>query len=237
MTKKIRVAVLDDHQGIIDGYLHRLTCEPDIEVVATALFGDALEAILAQHPVDVLLLDVHVPTSSNNPSPYPILFLIPKLLHTYPSLSVLVVSMYNQRTLIRSIMDAGASGYVLKDDQAIIKELASVIRTIAEGGIYLSQLAHQQLLKCQGSDLTQPLTARQLEALSLCAAYPDASSADLAHMMNIESSSIRNLLSGTYLKLNVRTRAAAVVKARQMELLTPDVLSVDVRKYGGENTG
>ncbi len=224
MVDKIRVAILDDHQGIIDGYLYRLSGVPDIEVAATALFGEDLEQMLAAHPINVLLLDVNVPSSRQNPNPYPILYQIPKLLQAYTNLSILVISMHAQQTLINAIMEAGASGYILKDDQSSIRELASVIRTVAGGGVHLSQLAYQQLLKRRTGELGQPLSARQLEALSLCAANPDANTSELAKMMDIANSSMRNLLSGSYLKLKVRTRAAAVSKARQMGLISPNVL-------------
>jgi DNA-binding NarL/FixJ family response regulator len=223
MSPKIRVAILDDHQGIIDGYQYRLSGATDIEVVATALYGEELEPILSRKPVDVLLLDVHVPTSASNPNPYPILFQIPKLLQIYPDLSVLVISMHAQRTLISAIMESGASGYILKDDQASIRELASIVRMVANGGVHLSPLAYQQLLKRHTGELGQPLTPRQLEALSLCAAHPGASTAELAKKMNIAHSTMRNLLSGGYLKLKVRTRAEAVARARQMGLITPEV--------------
>jgi len=230
MTKKIQVVILEDHQGIIDGYYFRLNNVEDIEVIATIGYGEELEPVLAQHPVDLLLLDVSVPTSPENRNPYPILFVIPKLLKLYPNLTVLVVTMHNQRTLIRAILEAGATGYVLKDDQASIKELPSIIRMMVGGGIHLSQSAYQLVMKPQGSNLDQPLNARQLEALSLCAAYPDASTAELADRMNIEGSTLRNLLSGAYLKLGVRTRAAAIAKARQMELISPERSSVDIQK-------
>jgi DNA-binding NarL/FixJ family response regulator len=230
MKEKIQVVILDDHQGIIDGYHFRLNNVEDIEVIATIGYGEELEPVLAQHPVDLLLLDVSVPTSPENRNPYPILFVIPKLLKLYPNLTVLVITMHNQRTLIRAILEAGATGYVLKDDQTSIKELPSIIRMMVGGGIHLSQSAYQLVMKPQGSNLDQPLNARQLEALSLCAAYPDASTAELADRMNIESSTLRNLLSGAYLKLGVRTRAAAIAKARQMELITPEGSSVDIQK-------
>jgi two-component system nitrate/nitrite response regulator NarL len=223
MAGKTKIAILDDHQGIIDGYLYRLGGESDIEVVATALYGDELEPMLAAHPVDVLILDVSVASSKENSNPFPILHQIPRLLQTYTSLSILVISMHAQQTLINAIMEAGASGYILKDDQASIRELASVIRTIAGGGVHLSQLAYQQLLKRHTGELGQPLSNRQLQALSLCAANPDANTSELAKMMDIAHSSMRNLLSGSYLKLKVRTRAAAVLKARQMGLISPDV--------------
>ena len=230
MTKKIQVVILEDHQGIIDGYYFRLNNVEDIEVIATIGYGEELEPVLAQHPVDLLLLDVSVPTSPENRNPYPILFVIPKLLKLYPNLTVLVVTMHNQRTLIRAILEAGATGYVLKDDQASIKELPSIIRMMVGGGIHLSQSAYQLVMNPQGSNLHQPLNARQLEALSLCAAYPDASTAELADRMNIEGSTLRNLLSGAYLKLGTRTRAAAIAKARQMDLISPERSSVDIQK-------
>jgi len=234
MMEKIRVIILDDHQGIVDGYMFRLSSAPDIEVVATASYGEDLEPTLAQHATDVLLLDVQVPTSLENRSPYPILHLIPKLLQRHPGLSILVISMYSQRTLIQAVMEAGASGYVLKDDQSSIFELAAVIRMVANGGIHLSQAAFQQLRNRQDGELEQPLSSRQLEALSLCAAYPGASTAELAEKMHIASSSLRNLLSGAYLKLDVRTRPAAVAKARQIGLLSPDVSSLDLHSMGGK---
>jgi two-component system, NarL family, nitrate/nitrite response regulator NarL len=234
MTDKIQVAILDDHQGIIDGYHFRLNNVPDIEVVATIGYGEELEPMLAQHPVDLLLLDVSVPISPENRNPYPILFLIPKLLKEYPNLTVLVVTMHAQRTLIKAVLEAGATGYVFKDDQTSIKELPSIIRMMVGGGIHLSQSAYQLAMKSPSSDLDKPLNARQLEALSICAAYPDASTAELAGFMNIEGSTLRNLLSGAYLKLGVRTRAAAIARARQMELITQESPSVDIQKLDSE---
>jgi two-component system nitrate/nitrite response regulator NarL len=218
----IRIAILDDHQGIVDGYLYRLSNATDIEVVFTLSYGEVLEPMLAQTPVDVLLLDVSVPTGPQNANPYPILHLIPKLLQTYPKLEILVISMYSHRALINSIMDAGASGFILKDDQFAIRELAAIIRIVAHGGIHLSPKAHQELMKRSTVNLSQPLSNRQTEAISLCAAYPEADTAQLAQQMGVANSTVRNLLSGAYLKLNVRNRAAAVAKARQMGLIAPE---------------
>lgn len=237
MRSKIRVAILDDHQGIIDGYLFRLSAATDIEVVATVTYGEALEAMLAEHPADLLLLDVQVPTSPENKNSYPILFVIPKLLKLYPDLVVLVVSMHAQRTLINAVMESGASGYILKDDQTSIRELPSIIRLVVEGGVHLSQGASQIWMKSPTSDLDQSLNPRQLEALSLSAAYPNDSTAQLANRMNIEGSTLRNLLSGAYLKLGVRTRAAAIAKARQLELITPDVAPVTIHTLDSGTDG
>jgi two-component system nitrate/nitrite response regulator NarL len=219
MCDKIRVAILDDHQSIIDGYLYRLSGTQEIEVVATATFGEELEPMLNNHGVDVLLLDVLVPTSATNPNPYPILHLIPRLLQTYPDLVILVLSMHAQRALIRAVVEAGASGYLLKDDQSSIEELGSIIRSVASGGIHFSQQAHQQLFRSNAEEDT--LTPRQREALSLAAAYPNLTSSQLADRLGIAQSTVRNLLSNAYLRLGVRNRSAAITKARRMGLITP----------------
>jgi len=219
MNEKIRVSILDDHQSIIDGYYFRLSQNPKFEVVSSALYGEELEPLLAGHSVDILLLDVTVPTSKENANPYPILHLIPKLLERYPTLYILVISMHNTPSLIKAVMEAGASGYILKDDTSTLRELPNVLLTIMGGGIYLSQHAYQQIYKRVPKDVT--LTTRQLEVLSLCAAYPDASTAELAKRLGVAHSTVRNLLSGAYIRLNVHNRAAAIAKAYKMGLLVP----------------
>jgi DNA-binding NarL/FixJ family response regulator len=221
MAEKIRVTILDDHQNIIDGYMFRLGAAPQIEVVATISFGEELEPTIAEHPTDVLLLDVNVPTSPENPNSYPILHVIPKLLEIYSELKILVISMHAERGLIRAVMDAGASGYILKDDQATARDLGNVVISVAGGGIYFSQLAHQLYAKHLSNEGMENLPPRQLEALSLSTAYPDSSTAELAKRMSVSNSTVRNLLSGAYLKLGVSNRSGAIAKARQLGLITP----------------
>jgi DNA-binding NarL/FixJ family response regulator len=220
MTEKTRVTILDDHQSIIDGYVFRLSANPQIEIAATINFGEELEPALAAHPTDVLLLDVNVPASADNPNQYPILHAIPKLLQTYAGLSILVISMYAERGLIRAVMEAGASGYILKDDQATARDLASVVLSVAGGGIYFSQKAHE-IYSNHLSKEAMLLSTRQLEALSLCGAYPNFTTAELAVRMSVSNSTVRNLLSAAYLKLKVNNRAAAIARAQQMGLIAP----------------
>ena len=222
MKKKCYVTILDDHQSIIDGYVYRLSGTPDIEVSATISYGEELEPTLDAYPTDVLLLDISVPASAENPNAYPILHVIPNLLQKHPELNILVISMYAERGLIHAVMEAGASGYILKDDQATIRDLGNVVQSVANGGIYFSKKAHRLLFKQEEIPDGKRLSPRQLEALSLCAAYPDWTSAHLADKMAVSHSTVRNLLSGAYLRLGVSNRAAAVAKARQLGLITPD---------------
>lgn len=221
MKGKISVTILDDHQGIIDGYLYRLSQADDIRVMNTLMYGDELEPALEQNPVDVLILDVQVPTSATNTNPYPILYLIPRLLEHYPKMAVLVISMHKERVLVRKVMEAGSSGYILKDDRAAIVDLPSIIRTVHNGGIYLSQPVARLLLKSRnGDEMDSLLTPRQVEVLSLCAAYPETTTEQLAERLSIANSTLRNLLSGAYLRLGVPNRAAAIARARELGLIS-----------------
>jgi DNA-binding NarL/FixJ family response regulator len=220
MMKPVRVSILDDHQTILDGYQFRLVNSERVEIAATLRFGSEINAAVENHPTDVLILDINVPTSQDNPNPYPVLHVIPSLLQRYPNLAILVISMHNDRSLIRAVMEAGASGYILKDDQSMLVDLENVIISIAAGGISLSREIGNILIQTNMDD-DVPLSQRQLEVLSLGLAYPDDTTADLAQKMSVANSTVRNLLSGAYIKLGVRTRTAAIAKARNLGLITP----------------
>ena len=229
MSGKIRVAILDDHAATAEGYRARLAQELDFEVVQVLHFGEDLEPFLRRYPVDVLLLDIEVKASLENPAQYSTVYLVPRLLDNFPDLSVLVISMHGGRAMIETVMDAGAGGYLLKDDLESFQELPSILRTIAAGGMYLSPLANKRWRKRRTGELREMALSRsQLEALSLCAAYPNARLPELAEKMHVANSTIRVTLSGAYRKLGVNTRQAAVAKARQLGILPPDVHSLDL---------
>ncbi|MFZ1753327.1 MAG: response regulator transcription factor [Caldilineaceae bacterium] len=223
MGKKIRVAILEDHPSVVDGYRYRLEPATDIEIVEVLTYGKELAPFFAQaKPIDVLLLDVNVPTSATNRNPYPIHQMVPKLRSLYPGLQILVISMYKQRSVIKAVMQSGASGYILKDDRQSLAELGSVIRTVAGGGVYFSKEAHEQIADKEVDGTL--LSPRQLEVISLYAAYPDSTSAEIGKMMGLADATVRNLLSAAYLKLGVRGRTAAIARAKELGILA----SVDV---------
>ncbi len=230
MSEKIRVTILDDHQSIVDGYRFRLGTSHRVQVVEAIGYGDELEPTLEKYPTDVLLLDIGVPASADNPNPYPILYVIPNLLQKYPNLVILVISMHAERSIIRAVMEAGSSGYILKDDQTTLRDLENVVISVASGGIHLSRQANDVLLRHAPGETELLLSRRQRESLSLCLAYPNSTTAELARKMSISNSTIRNLLSGAYIKLGVRTRIAAVTKARQLGLITPEPVTTPLAK-------
>lgn len=232
MSEKIKVMILDDHQSIVDGYRFRLGNSQRVQVMAAIGYGDELEPTLQKIPTDVLLLDIGVPTSAENSNPYPILHVIPKVLQSYPNLVILVISMHAERSMIRAVMEAGSNGYILKDDQTTLRDLENVVISVASGGIHLSRQAHDLLMRASPGESESILSKRQREALSLCLAYPNNTTAELAKKMSISNSTIRNLLSGAYIKLGVQTRIAAVTKARQMGLITPEPVTMQAPKAG-----
>ena len=231
MYPKIHVAILDDHQTIIDGYTYRLCKDPGIQIVSTALYGEELESMVANNPVDVLLLDVSVPNSSQDPNSYPILHTIPTLLKKYPGLNILVISIFTQRALIEALVDAGISGYIFKNDQPSIQQLDKVVRIIAGGGIYFSEGASWEP---QTEKPGKILTTRQLEALSLCASNPDGDSVFLANQLGVTGSTLRNLLSNSYFRLGVRTRAAAIAKAHKLGIIPVEPEPEQVKGKAGQ---
>jgi len=218
MTGTIKVAIIDDHQSIIDGYVLRLESKPEVEVVAFGLNGEDLQQILSSQPVDVLLLDLSIPSSTQDHNPYPIFHELPALLRKHPDLKIIVISMFTQLSLVKAMFDIGISAYIFKDDHVSIQLLSNVVKTVAEGGVYLSQGAYP------GASIAPPeqiLTPRQLEAISLCMAYPNLTTIALAALLNVSTSTCRNLLSGAYQRLGVQTRAAAIAEAQRLGIL-PD---------------
>jgi two-component system, NarL family, nitrate/nitrite response regulator NarL len=217
MPNVINVAILEDHQSTIDGYQLRLSEHPGTQVVANCLFSEGLDDMLENNPVDVLILDINVPISKENRNIQPIHQLIIDLKNKFPELTILVISMHAQRTMIKTILEAGTSGYILKDDYDSIRNLGKIVETLVDGGTYMSKRVRDIFFNGHLDDLN--LTQRELEVLSMCAAYPDDSTSDLADRMEIANSTVRNFLHKIYIKLQVHGRAAAILKAQEIGLL------------------
>jgi two-component system capsular synthesis response regulator RcsB len=220
MMRNIHVAILEDHQGIIDGYTLRLSSVPEIKIVGQAFSGAALFELLRKEVADVLILDLHVPTSEENDEPMPVLHVVPELLKKYPMLAILVITMLEDAALIRALVEIGIQGYIVKDDRESIQQLGRIVSMVANGGVFFSQSAYRLLRRGSEAGQEQFLTLRQMEALSLCAAFPDSSTMELAKQMSISGSTFRNLLSEAYKRLGVQTRMGAILKARELGILT-----------------
>ncbi len=131
-----------------------------------------------------------------------------------------MISMYVQPALIQAVMDAGTSGYLLKDDVEAIQQFDKIIETITEQEVYYSPRTLEVLKTGQQNEVT--LTRSEQEALFLMAAHPNATTAELAQQMSMAASTFRNHQSAAYLKLGVSNRSAAIERARQVGLLPRD---------------
>lgn len=216
MASGIRVAILDSHPANLEKYVQCLKGASQIEVVGTALTATDFERIIDSEPVDVALVDALVPIAADNPHPYQILQHIPKLLRTKTGLSILVVAMVLDRVLIQSVLDVGASGYLLKDDRVAFAKLGSIVKSIAEGGIFMSLQATQLLQDSFTEKLTPRLSPLQCEVLALADAHPGWGRRDLANYLNLVPAAVQAELTAACLQLEAQDLPTALSKAHQL---------------------
>jgi DNA-binding NarL/FixJ family response regulator len=214
----INVSILEDHQGNIDGYLFRLRDEPSLKITGIARYAIELEPMLAANPTDILIMDLEVPISRSNSELFPILQVIPKLVKKYPAMNILVISMHTQVVLIEKLVGLGVGGYIFKDDHEAIQHLSTILLVLKSGGAYFSQGAYTKLRTHKNMATTSLLTPAQLEALTLCATFPNSITSELAKHMNVSNSTFRNTLSHAYERLGVHSRRAAIAYVQKLEL-------------------
>ena len=96
----IKIIILEDHPMTRDGYINKLKQATDLEIGYALAYGNDLEPTLSIYPADVLLLDLQVPTNEQNINPFPIWHTLSRIVEQYPSLAILVISMFNSPALI-----------------------------------------------------------------------------------------------------------------------------------------
>ena len=147
--------------------------------------------------------------------------MIPSLLEKYPEIKILVISMHSRPALFKAIKNAGASGYILKHDVDSFNRLDEILLDVYENdSIYYSP---EVMAVLSNQNEIPSLTKRQTEILSLIASQPGISNVELAEMLFVAPSTVRNHLSDIYLKLGVNSRTSAIFKAQQLGLITGGV--------------
>lgn len=191
----IRVLLADD-QALVRGALAALLdLEPDLEVVAEIGRGDELVAAVRQHAADVALVDVQMPGLDG-------IAATAELTREVPGCRVLVVTTFGRPGYLRRAMDAGASGFVVKDTPA--RQLADAVRRVHGGLRVVDPVLAAETLTAG----TTPLSARETEVLR--AARDGGTVADLAGELHLAPGTVRNHLSAAIGKTGARTRAEAV---------------------------
>jgi two-component system, NarL family, response regulator DesR len=195
----IRVLLAED-QGMMRGALATLLdMEDDIEVVAQAATGDQVVAeTLASQP-DVALLDIEMPGRNGLDN-------AADLRDKLPSCRVLILTTFGRPGYLRRAMEAGASGFLIKDGP--VEDLADAIRKVVAG----QQVIDPALAAAALSAGPNPLTERERDVLT--AAADGATVADIAEQLFLSESTVRNYLSSAIGKTGSRNRIEAVRAAR-----------------------
>lgn len=159
----IRLLLVDDHMLVLDGLQARLAMEQHIEIVGTANNGEeALVAARALQP-DVVIMDVSMPVLNGIEAAQ-------RFKAEMPDIRILMLSMHDDREYILSLIQSGASGYVLKDVSS--NELINAIETVHSGNTYFSSGASKALFTQPteaADEALEELSKRELTVLKLLA--------------------------------------------------------------------
>jgi len=159
---KINVLLTDDHQLIIDGLKSLLKDQEDINVSAEANNGREALRILSFLPIDVVLMDIDMPVMNGIET-------LKEIKKQHPVVKVIILSMHNEAGMIKSLIDLGANGYLLKSCSQ--DEVVSAIQKVAAGQSSFSTDVTMALLKpANPEQKTEILTERETEILKLIAA-------------------------------------------------------------------
>ena len=205
----IRVLAVDDHPMVRAGLRAMLAGAAGIEVVAEA--SSAAEAVAAAraHQPDVVLMDLRMPGGDG-------VHATALVLKERPGCRVVIVTTFDNEADIVRALEAGASGYVLKD--AACDELVRAIRAAADGETALAPSVAAKLVTRMLSPVA--LSRREIEVLDLVSV--GRTNAEIGRRLLISEATVKTHLMHIYAKLGVSDRAAAVAEAFNRGLLTPD---------------
>ena len=209
-----RVLVADDHALFRYGLKAMLANAEGFEVVGEAATGEEVVEKVAQTRPDIVLMDIQMPGISGIEATR-------RVLEKYPSIGVVVVTMFEDEDSVFSAMRAGARGYVLKGADA--QEVLKVVGAVAEGEAHFGPEIARRLMAffsapkpAAPSEAFPELTAREAELLDLIAR--GLNNAEIAKRLYVSQKTVRNHVSNIFLKLQVADRAQAIVKAREAGL-------------------
>ncbi|MFI2486069.1 response regulator [Promicromonospora kroppenstedtii] len=205
----IRLVVADDHPVVRAGLLALFGSEPDIEVVADVAGPDEAVAAAERRNPDVVLMDLqfraHATTGADATRRIRALDAAPY---------VLVLTNYDSDADILAAVEAGASGYLLKD--APPHELTAAVRAAAAGESALAPVIATRLLDRMRAPQVS-LSSREIQVLELVAA--GRSNTEVASDLFVSETTVKSHLAHIYSKLDVSSRTAAVSAARRRGIL------------------
>lgn len=193
----LRVIVVDDQQMVRGALATLLSLEDDIDVVAQAGNGrEAVEAIgAAPAPIDVVVMDVEMPDMDG-------ISACEAIRSRFPSVRILMLTTFGRPGYVQRSLDAGASGFMVKD--APSEQLADAVRRVSAGHRVIDPTLAVETLARGAS----PLTDREVDVLRAVA--EGGTIADIAAQLGLGQGTVRNHVSAVMAKTHARTRAEAV---------------------------
>ncbi len=220
--KHIKILVVDDHPIVREGVIRVMSREPDMEVIGEA--GDGMEALTQARRLspNLILMNVHMPGCDG-------IRATASILAEMPRVKVVMLSASNcERDLFHSI-EAGASGYLLKDLPPSV--LVDKTRGLFQGKAPISRLDAARIMRefarrANGEhSRLKDLSQREVEVLQLAA--QGCANQEIAHRLNIALHTVKNHIRNILAKLDVDNRVQAVALAAREGML--DVEEINVR--------
>ena len=212
---RIRVMVVEDDARLRAHFQATLEASAQIELLARADCGAAALTALAEFTPDVLLVDLGLPDMSG-------LEVIRACARLHPHCDIMVISVFGDERHVLQSIEAGATGYLLKD--ALPDDLIAQIRSIHAGGSPISPVIARQLLNRNkqahdtgGEPLAEPLSERERDVLELVA--KGYTFVEIAGLLQVSPHTVMTYVKRTYRKLHVGSKTEAVYEARKMGLL------------------
>jgi DNA-binding NarL/FixJ family response regulator len=207
----MKVIICDDQAIVRDGLTMLLKLEPDIEVVGTAEDGAAVVEMVAKEKPDLVLMDLKMPIMNGVEATR-------QIRAKYLGVKILVLTTYDDDEWVFDAIQAGASGYLLKDTPR--DEVIKAVKGTVSGKTYVDPSVAGKVLEQVSTHQTQPatlitskLTEREIEVLRLIA--KGLSNKDISGQLFLSEGTVRNHVSAILAKLGVSDRTQAAVIAIQ----------------------
>jgi DNA-binding NarL/FixJ family response regulator len=208
MTELIRVLIIDDHPVVRAGLQGMLLGQPDIQVVGEAVTGAEAIALTEQLRPNVVLMDLRMPELDGASATV-------RIREGHPQTHVLVLTTYDGDADILRAVEAGATGYLLKD--APRDDLFRAVRAAAKGESFLTPAVATRLIGRVRAPVEDSLSDREVEVLTLVA--QGASNKGIAKQLWICEATVNTHLIHIFGKLGVSNRTAAVTLALERGIL------------------
>ena len=206
----IRVLLADDHPVVRAGLRGMLAAEPGIEVAGEAASGPEAVAQARAGAYDVILMDLRMPGGDG-------VMATEQIIASSPGARILILTTYETDADILRAVEAGATGYLLKD--ATSAELADAVRAAARGKTVLAPSVAERLVTHVRRPPRESLSARETEVLTLVAR--GRTNAEIGGALYISEATVKTHLLRAFGKLGVSGRTAAVTTAIERGLLPP----------------